>query len=312
MVADYDPDRHIQRVLEREQRRPRRRRPQVEQLELFEMPKLDSRPAVPRGTIEGLIVDDEMLFSRLVSLHSATKAAVARTYAEIVGTAMGGRWKIWWVELFSGPGRLFVRESGVFVLGSPLEAMGIPHPFDGYVFTDLNPACTESLRRRVGLAPNIHVLRGDANGAELLDRVTGIVPRNALVVVYADPEGLDLAWPTLKHFIDRYRHLDLLLNLPVTGIVRAISAGYENKARAVLDCPSPRDLIETNGPKGALIREWYSRKLHAEGFDKIHGTTVTQHGRDRELYDVLLASRHPLAQKFFEAAVDSAYKRIAS
>jgi hypothetical protein len=41
------------------------------------------------------------------------------------------------------------------------------------------------------------------------------------VVLYDDPEGLDLKWETIKFLIDRYPHLVLLLNLPVAGAVRA-------------------------------------------------------------------------------------------
>ena len=158
-------------------------------------------------------------------------------------------------------------------------------------------------------APNAHVLHGDANSAEL-DRVAAIVPRNALVVLYADPEGLDLEWPTLKHFIDRYKHLDLLLNLPVTGIIRAVAAGC-GRRRQASSTLLPASCLEWP-KKGSLVREWYSRKLEAEGFNEIHGTTVKMVGRNRELYDILLASRHPLAKRFFEAAVDAAYTRIAS
>jgi hypothetical protein len=49
----------------------------------------------------------------------------------------------------------------VFVPGSPLEAMAIPYPFDGYVFCDLSLPCVESLRRRIG--DRAHMLDGNAN-----------------------------------------------------------------------------------------------------------------------------------------------------
>jgi three-Cys-motif partner protein len=313
MRGPYDVDRHVRQVLERQRRRPRVLAP-AEQLSLFDVPEVRLRPPpVPQMTADGLVVDEDMLFARRVCLHSATKAIAAREYADIVGTAMGKRWKLWWIELFAGPGKLYVKETGDFVQGSPLEALGIRRPFDGYVFSDLAKPCVESLRRRIGMQPNVHVLEGDANSTDLLDQIASIVPRkNTLVVLYGDPEGLDLNWKTLEFFIDRYKHLDLLLNLPVTGIVRAVAAGYESKAASMLDYGAPRELIEPIGPKGALVRDWYQRRLAAAGFDQIHGMTVKLHGRNRELYDILLASRHPLAKKFFEAATDSAYKRVAS
>jgi hypothetical protein len=80
----------------------------------------------------------------------------------------------------------------------------------------------------------------------------------------ATRRGLDLAWSTLKYFIDRYRHLDLLLNLPVAGVIRAVAAGYETKAISMLGHEHPREL--TDDTKGTKVRDWYHRQLANEGF----------------------------------------------
>lgn len=301
----YDLDEHVRRAILRQTSPRRCRREKSGQGSLFDT---DDYRVVsdlkPRRETNGLVPDDDMLFSRVVHLHSAAKAAYARRYADIVGTAMGGKkWPLWWVELFAGPGQLYVKETGEFVPGSPLEAMRIRRPFDGYVFADLSEPCAESLRRRVGTNPRAHVLCGDANGAELRDKIARLVPRNALVVLYGDQEGLDLQWDTVKHFIDRYGMLDLLLNLPTAGAVRALAAGYDKKAAAMLDHVEPQRLIEGSAAKGASISDWYRRRLAAEGFDKIEGVTIYLSGRKRELYDLLLASRHPLAPRFFAEAV---------
>ena len=192
----------------------------------------------------------ECLFSRAICLHSIEKATAAHRYADIVGLAMARKWRLWWVELFAGPGRLYVRETGEYRAGSPVEAMSIRRPFDGYVFNDLSKPCVESLRRRVS-GRSVHLLQGDANSPDVLDQIAAIVPRKrSLVVLYADPEGLDLKFETVKFFIDRYPHLDLLLDLPVEGVVRALSAGYEEKASSFLDHPEPQMLIETSAAKG--------------------------------------------------------------
>lgn len=297
----YDLDDHVRRTIQRAER-ARAKPPTKGQLPLFDASELTVGRVLARYDKDGLVVDDEMLFSRAVCLHSIEKAYCARRYAEIVGVSMRRKWQLWWIELFAGPGRLYVRDDGSFLLGSPVEAVSIPQPFHGYVFADLSAPCVESLRRRVS-GTNVHVLEGDANGADLLDRVATIVPKKALVVLYADQEGLDLRWETLKFFIDRYPHLDLLLNLPVTGVVRALAAGYDKKAASMLDHPDPSSLIETDGSKGAPVRDWYHRKLAAEGFDQVYSHPVKIHSRNRELYDLLLASRHPLARKFFAAAV---------
>jgi three-Cys-motif partner protein len=305
MSRPHDLDAHVRRVLAREQEWLAASREPRDQMHLFDM-----APTVVPGrryeTPAGLVVDtEEMLFARAISLHSIEKAFLARTYADIVGVAIGGRWKLWWIELFAGPGRLYVRDTGDFIAGSPLEALAIRRPFHGYVFADLDRACTESLRRRIGEHSSVHILRGDANGAELLDKIVSLVPKSALVVLYGDQAGLDLHWPTIKFFIDRYKHLDLLLNLPTEGTVRALAAGYDEKAAKMLDHPAPARLLQTGTPKGASVRDWYRRHLTAAGFDQIEGATIRIRGSSRDLYDLLLASRNPLAPKFFSESIAS-------
>lgn len=299
--GSYDLDKDLQRVLGHVPKPRKARKP--EQLSLFgptyeivELPRLYE-------TTDGLVVDvDDRAFARAVSLHSSEKAHCARRYAEIVGTAMNS-WYTVWIELFAGPGKLYVREIGKFVPGSPVEALNIPRQFNRYLFSDLNPACTESLRRRIGSTHGVHILRGDANSPELLVEIAKLVPRDALVVFYGDPEGLHLHWNTIKFFIDRYPHLDLLLNVPISGVVRAVAAGYDDKASAVMNHPNPRALFDVEArDKGVRYREWYWRNCEAAGFDQIAAVPICLRGTNRELYDLMLASRNKLASKFFRIA----------
>jgi hypothetical protein len=197
-----------------------------------------------------LVDDDEGLKSRKVHVHSADKAHHAHYYADIVGTGMkkayGG--PLAWVELFSGPGRLYVVEEERFRAGSPVEALSIRDPFQHYVFCDLSDACVASLEARVGGRPGVHVLQGDANAADLHDRVASVVPRNALVVLYADPEGLDFDLDTVRYFADRYKHLDLLINFPVRGVIRALA---------------PATKVRPRGSSGTRPRSTSSTSVHA-------------------------------------------------
>jgi hypothetical protein len=44
----------------------------------------------------------------------------------------------------------------------------------------------------------VHIHCGDANGSDTLDAVFRAVPRNALVIAYLDPQGLDLHIDTVR------------------------------------------------------------------------------------------------------------------
>jgi three-Cys-motif partner protein len=304
----FDLDAFVARVRAREDDPRRPRKEKAGQVPLFDRATLLPRPSVRYETQDGLVVDDENSVARAICLHSIEKATDARGYASIVGTAMKGKWELWWIELFAGPGRLYVRETGAYLPGSPLEALSIRNRFHGYVFSDLSNPCVYALDRRIGRAPNVHLLRGDANDqAELLDQIAALVPRHALVVLYGDPAGLHLKFKTLEFFIDRYPRLDLLLNLPTSGLLRAVAGGYNAPAAAVIDHPDPAQLVGYGDGKGDRVRDWYHRRLAAAGFDQIHSKTIYKFGTRIELYDLMLASRHPLAAEFF-AEVTSRYQ----
>jgi len=280
--------------------------------------ELTASASSPTDLTEALALDrettfvpgDDGLLARKVALHSLDKAHYAHYYADIVGRSMpeayGG--PLAWVELFCGPGRLYVKDLNTFKTGSPIEALTIPKPFDYYVFADLDPRCTDVLRQRVARVgpglPNVHVLDGDANAAELHDRIVSIVPKNALVVLYGDPAGLDLNFDTLRFFAERYKHLDLLLNFPVPGVVRALRAGHEGKASKVLNHPAPIELIgPTSGRPGLSLRDWFQRQLGALGYDQFAAEVIKLHAKHVPLYDLLLASREARATHFFREAV---------
>jgi len=252
-----------------------------------------------------LIKADDGLPARKVALHSLDKAHYARYYADIVGRAMKNAYKgpLAWVELFAGPGRLYIKEMEAFKPGSPVEAVGIPSPFNHYVFVDLDKRCVNALEQRVGGRPGVHVLRGDANAAAVHDRILELVPRNALFVLYADQAGLDLHFETVRFFADRYKHLDLLLNFPVPGIDRALSAGHAGKAGLVLGHEAPLELIGAgSGRAGVSLRQWYEAKLHGLGYSEFAAQAIRLHGKNVPIYDLLIASRKPRAVQFFEEA----------
>jgi three-Cys-motif partner protein len=266
--------------------------------ELVDLAKQERQKTLVRGP-DGYL-------ARQVCLHSLDKAHYARFYADIVGKAMKSAYggPTAWVELFAGPGMLKVKDLEGFKPGSPVEATGISHPFDHYIFVDQDQRCVEALSARVGALPNVHpVIQGDANSAAVHDKIVAIIPRNALVILYADPAALDLDFATIQFFADRYEHLDLLLNVPVPGFVRALGAGHEDKAARVLNHPMPSELIgPTSGKANVSLREWFERQLRGLRYEYFASEVIKQHQKRVPLYDLMLASRSPKAKQFFEEA----------
>lgn len=210
-----------------------------------------------------------------------------------------------WVELFAGPGRLFNVDTERFEKGSPVRALDVRHPFGTYVFSDLDPACVASLEHRIGAQPGVHVLQGDANSAALLDRVRQLISPDQLVVLYLDPEGLELHFDTIRYFAERYPRLDLLLNLQVRGAIRYLRApGNARLAADMLGTTDPRSLLEqrTNQQWGPSIREFFERQLRGLGYDHFETQVINSHSKNAHQYDLLLASRDKKAAEFFREA----------
>jgi three-Cys-motif partner protein len=278
-----------------------------DQPRLFNDPDPPRRPRVVQPqltTTDGLVPDDEGLFAREIHGHSIVKASKVHRFADAVSVAVRGKLPVYWVELFAGPGRLYVVEHKEFLLGSPMAALGgVRAPFAGYFFSDLSADCEHCLRVRTKGMEGVHVHRGDANAPETLDAVFRAVPRNALVIAYLDPQGLDLHLDTVRALAWHYRRLDLLINLPVNGLIRYLAAGNEEKARPVLGHPDPLRLMD-HGVNNATreLRGWYHGQLASLGYTHRASDTIRLADKKAAIYDLIVAGRHPLTVELFERA----------
>lgn len=266
-----------------------------------------SAPQLPLITTSGLIPEGESgALARAVTSHSLTKQDRIIRYADTVSVAMTRRWKIWWLDLFAGPGAVYHRHQSAFRPGIPVEvADRLQRPFNGYVFSDLCSECVASLTRRLAARPNLVVAQGDANDRGHIESLIAGIPRDALVLAYLDPQGLDLHLETIRLLAWRFRHLDLLVNLPVQAIDRSISANAIEPVKRVLEHPDPKALL-AGGRTGANIRAWFLRKLSEMGYPEglSFGETIRSE-RGVAQYDLLLASRSPTAIKLYRRANQS-------
>lgn len=281
--------------------------PRSDQIPLFSEPKPPRRPRViqPPLTPDGLVLDDEGLLAREIHHHSMEKASKVHRFADTVSVAVGQKWPVYWVELFAGPGRLYVVEDKEFLLGSPMATLGVRVPFAGYFFNDLSADCERCLRARTQGMEGVHIHRGDANAPETLDAVFRAVPRNALVIAYLDPQGLDLHLDTVRALAWHYRRLDLLINLPVNGLIRYLAAGNVNKVRPVLGHPDPERLMD-HGVNNATreLRGWYHGQLASLGYNHRTADTIRLADKKAALYDLIVAGRHPLTVDLFKRATE--------
>jgi three-Cys-motif partner protein len=186
---------------------------------------------------------------------------------------------------------LYEEASGRFLLGSPLRALSIRRPFSRYIFSDLDQDCVHSLKQRVAPYPNAQVFQGDANSPDLHAQIVATIPRGALVVVYLDPAEINLHFSTVRFFARRFKFVDLIINLPTDGIVRALMAGHADKVSAVLEHVDPFQMVPHRGNADSqyyaavdAVRDHYDAKLAELGFKTpVLRDTICQIGSERML-----------------------------
>jgi hypothetical protein len=77
-----------------------------------------------------------------------TKHRLLAYYADMFATGMKFKWKSRvYLELFSGPGKCVIRDTGKEELGSPLQVIG--HEFTKFIFTEMSVSAAEALAERL-------------------------------------------------------------------------------------------------------------------------------------------------------------------
>jgi three-Cys-motif partner protein len=250
---------------------------------------------------------EDHLLVRGVWPHSAKKSWMVSRIVDVVSKAMTGKWAhLGYGELYSGPGRLLDQSTGIELPGSPVEALRVRAPFDRYIFCDFDADCVDALRVRADredAGARADVRQGDAKDVSHVERVAKQFGHGTLVMVYLDPaRPQDMTWATVEVLANELRNLDLIINLPVNSLQRAISGphGRDAEARAAeafLGHADPRQLMQWDrtrshnvmGTIGA-IRDYYDRQLKALGFLK-PGRRVVEYPAGVPYYDLLYASR---------------------
>lgn len=110
-------------------------------------------------------------------------------YGKLFSIGMKNLWKERvYCELFSGPGRCFVRDTSVEDLGSPLKV--IDSPFTRFIFVERNLAAARALEERLSPFPNAdraEIWCGDC--AEALTKIK-FPTDNTLTFAFIDPTGI--------------------------------------------------------------------------------------------------------------------------
>ena len=152
-----------------------------------------------------VISEEDGLPCSEVGAWTEEKYKVVGLYDRLFSTGMKHKWPTRvYVDLYSGPGFVRVRSTGRMLTASPLLALGVPDPFDKYIFCESDPKLLAALQSRVGRysrAADASFTCGDCN--EKIEEICARIPahspgRGVLTFCFVDPFDISIKFSTAK------------------------------------------------------------------------------------------------------------------
>ena len=272
--------------------------------------------------------EDDGLPMRSSGSWVAEKLDYLERYINIFETSMRDRpWrKRHYIDLFAGPGKCFVPETGAVHLGSPLLSLTTPHPFTDYFFVDINPGDIATLQQRCSMSPLHNCVQYFAGDSNLVVRqvVENILAADcehipgiwsSLNLAFLDPEGLELRWDTVAILAQPYT-MDLIIHYPQGGLNRYMGQAFKTEEQTAVDLffggTEWRRIYEKWRNKRTrfgihrLLMDHYRERLQDLGYkevfrdDEVGDEPLIRNTRRKApLYRLLFASKHPLGHDFW-------------
>jgi len=277
------------------------------------------------GTGVGLIVtiealpgaqDDGLYYGDDVGSWVEDKHRLVSLYETLFSTGMKRKWdKRVYIDLYSGPGMVRVRETGRFLWGSPLLALQVKDPFDKYIFCESNGAAIDALKSRVErVFPNAQVcyVCGDCN--DMVEAICEEIPAaspecKVLSFCFIDPYDLSAKFSTIRKIADRFVDFLALLALGMDANrnLQHYLAPNNKKIDEFLGLPDWRDRWTEQISKNKASLPRFLAETYAKQMETLRYLPVAFHQmkpvrsdvKNLPLYHLALFSRHRLAYKYW-------------
>ncbi|CAE6853611.1 three-Cys-motif partner protein TcmP [Paraburkholderia domus] len=214
------------------------------------------------------------------------------------------------IDLFSGPGRVLNRESGVISDGGVLSAWRMSErggaPFNEIFIADADAVSVEACSARLRNAgAKVQAYVGSAS--KTVDQVLGELPRG-LHFAFLDPFNIEhLDFEIIRKLAAR-PNIDLLIHFSVMDVQRNIGGDF-NLTSSRLDAAAPgwrNKLRLKEVPKreqvGAYLEYWESLVTDLTKMQVAQSKPLFVNMNKGPLYRLIHLARHPLATKLWNTA----------
>lgn len=224
------------------------------------------------------------------------------------------------IDLFAGPGKCIIREEKKEIDSGGLRALNRDEaPFNELFYFDIIRSNIESLEKRIEKNTNCHVELGDSNTL-VNDLVKKLLKKYFRYhFAFIDPFGPDgLKFETIRE-LAKLDRMDLLIHFPI-GAIKRNYKDWINKPNNILDQFLGTDSWhkEITGKDNIfkVLIDIYKKQLISVGYPEeglkmideqnIYtemSTVSVKNTRKVDLYVLILASKHPLAQQIWNSVI---------
>lgn len=217
------------------------------------------------------------------------------------------------VDVFSGPGRTLIEETGEIADGSPLvawrAAIDTPWPFSEMYIADASPEYCQAVEARLRARGAPAQVRCE-KAVEAAKWAGDSLERSGFHIAFIDPYNLrDLPWTALE-MLTWHRHIDFIVHFSQADLTRNLDR-YFSEDHSPLDAFAPgwRDHVDRRSPvqmRGRFFEYWISL---FKGYQVADSVPLMTNSKNAPLYRLVLLSRHPLAKRIWKSVADAKPQR---
>lgn len=214
-----------------------------------------------------------------------------------------------YIELFCGPGRLYIKGTGTFVDGSPLvahrEAARTDTVFSAmHLGDERKDFCdaTETRLKALLAKPVMYAKSGEIAAREIQRALNPY----ALHFAFLDPFGFDDLPISIIRTFAGFRRMDMLIYVSAMELQRKLPEYFASK-----DCsldrfaPGWRDAVRGLNPhdttaRGKIFEHWLSL-IRQAGFGDAAVTPLIRGPSNQALYWLVLIAKHDLARRLWNS-----------
>lgn len=213
-----------------------------------------------------------------------------------------------YVDLYCGPGRSWIRETGAFIDGSPLVAFdsAAKHgdQFTEILIADANAEYVRAAQTRLhARGANVRPFSGEARA--VIDQVIMALDPYGLHFAFLDPYSLGALPFTVIQKLASVKRMDLLIHVSAMDLKRDLHNYIRPESPKGLDefAPGWRNHVNTKQRKDLVRHEifdfWRSliKGLGTAPNDRIE---AVENSKSSDLYWLVFAARHEFAHKLWE------------